>query len=266
MVSKRVLKIKRTSASQYGSTYSHSGYMFAFCSKIVNNEVALQSGFQSCREDLAGCLFYNKANTIQTDRSRYVVRHVTGDANGDGVKKWFDSKTEVGLKIINIMEARHGWPLTKMYNVKPLVRELNSYGSPRRLITFQKVLIGSSKWVRSPHMVSLCTLLFRLPVRVTKIFGNIKSYKALKEACSKCEKTQSGDGYHVALTSKFWDMLMSNFDRMFAGSTSKDNFKKANYKNCQYDEGISKLCRFNCRNKQISEKFGVLAKSAGLLK
>ena len=266
MISKKVLKVKNMRNEGYGSTYSHSGYMFAFCSKIVNNEVHQRSAFNSCREDLANCLFYNDKNTIHTDRSRYMVRHVTSDPNKNKTEKWFDNETKIGLRIVNIMEKRHGWPLTKMYNVEPSIKDVGkcSYGGPKQLITFQKVLIGSTKWVRSPHMISLYILLFRLPTRVPKKFGSIKTYKGFEEACNKCRGATSGDAYHVATTFKFWDMLMANFGQMFAGTTSKDNFKKVSYKNCQYDEGILKLCRFNSKNEQISGKFVALAKSAGL--
>jgi hypothetical protein len=190
---------------------------------------------------------------------------VTSDSNKNGVEKWFNAKTKMGLKIVNIMEERHGWPLTKMYSVEPSIKKVDcNYSSPKQLITFQKVLIGSTKWVRSPHMISLYILLFRLPTRVSKKFDSIKNYKDFEEACNKCKGATSGDAYHVSKTSKFWDMLMANFGQMFAGTTSKDNFKRTSYENCQYDEGILKLCRFNCKHKQISEKFVALAKNAGL--
>ena len=262
-MSKKVLKVKSKKGESYGASYSHSGYMFAYCSKIANNEVKQQSGFNSCREDLASCLFYDNG-AIHTDRSRYIVRHVTS-SKADKIEKWFGTKTKVGLRIVNIMEDRHGWPLTKMYDAGTQVRKLGSYdyGNPQQLTTFQKVLIGSSRWVRSPHMVSLYTLLFRLPTKV-KRFDSIENYEDLEKACKKCGGASSGDAYYVANTFKFWDMLMANFAWMFAGSTSKDNFKRANYNNSEYNEGISKPCRFECYNKQINEKFVALAKNTGL--
>jgi hypothetical protein len=266
MVSKRVLKVK-TLKGEYDSSYAHTGLMFAYCSKIINNEVKQTTNFCSCREDLASYLFYDKRNKMPIDRSRYIVRHIADGSNkkaSEAAEKWFNKTTEAGLRIVNAMEDRHGWPLSNMTDVIPNINKIPTdyHNSGRELITFRKVLIGSGKWLKSPHMISLYILLFRLGGN--RKFSSIKDYKGLSKACNACNAKQIGDAYHVFRTFKFWDMIMANFDKMFAGMPTRSNFKAEKYDGDYYDEGISKLCRFRCKNENISSKFVALAKKAGL--
>ena len=267
MVSKKVLKIgvlKR----DYQSHYSHTGLMFAYCSKITDNRVEQLSGFCGCREDLAGCLFHDTRGKIHINRSRYIVRHITSDTNTTVSEKWFNRATEAGLGIVNIMEARHGWPLTKMLDAESSVFELKAScgSSAKRLTTFRKVLLGSNKWVRSPHMISLYILLLRLGTR--NKFSSIKNYKKFAKVCGKCGSGQIGDMGHVARTFKFWDLIMANFDKVFAGLRTRDNFTKARYYSDYagyYNEGVSKLCNFQCSHKAINSRFVALANKANLV-
>jgi hypothetical protein len=258
MASKRILKVESINGD-YGSRWAHSGLTFAYCSKIVNNKVKPLSNFCSCREELAGCLFYDDRNKIPIDRSRYVVRHITASSNAVASEKWFDKTTEAGLRIVNIMEARHEWPLTKMLDVEPDVNDITNYDtSVRQLTILRKVLIGSNKWMRSPHMISLYILLFRLGTHSK--FSSIKSYKKLSEVCNTCSSKQFGDMGHVFRTFKFWDILMANFDKMFTGMPTRHNFNSAKYAHGHYDEGITKLCKFKCSNEKINSRFVALAK------
>ena len=264
MVSRRVLKVKPANGD-YSARWSHLGLTFAHCSKIVNNQVKQLSYFSSCREDLSSYLFNDdrfndERGKVSAHRSRYIVRHITGSPNSKASEKWFDKATEAGLRIVNIIEARHGWPLTKMFDVE----SSSIRYATQQLTTFYKVLIGSSRWKKSPHMISLYVLLFR--IGANSKFSSISSYEEISKACSTCRTSRlnDNDAARVARTFKFWDMIMANFDKMFAGMSTKDNFKAKGYGGDYYNEGISKLCDFGCSNKKINDKFVALAKSAGL--
>ena len=264
MTGERVLKVQMIKGNRYDSSYAHTGLMFAHCSKITNNVVKQMTGFCSCREDLASCLFYDKHNKIPIDRSRYIVRHVVAGNNTESSKKWFSTATEAGLRIVNIMEDRHGWLLTRMIDAGSSTSRIpaDHFNVARQLTTFYKVLLGSSKWVKSPHMISLYILLFRIASH--NKFKAVKNYDDFSKACNACTTNQFGDAGHVFRTFKFWDMIMANFDEMFAGMPTRDNFKGPRYGNDYYDEGTSKLCRFKCKNEKINNKFVALADKAGL--
>jgi len=250
--------------SNYIGLYTDLVRMFAFCSKITNDTVQQQSQFSQCREVMSHRLFENNP-TIHTDRLRYIARRTSINNRASATQWQFDKEFKTGLRIINIMEDRHGWPLTKMYDVDPIVRNLNYNGRPLKSLTFRKVLIGSSRWAISPHMVSLNLLLFRLPGTTPRIFRDIKNYEDIVAAYNRCRRARSttSDAYIVGVTFKFWDMIMANLNKLFAGKVGKIIFDKTSY-GSYFDEGISKLCTFKCSNRRINKKFAALAKKEGL--
>jgi len=237
--------------------YPHTGFMFAFCGKVEKGKTEQLTSFEGCREGLTCFIFDRNDYKIQTRRLRCLVRTISV-GNADERHELFEDQTNAGLRILNIMEEHNRWPLTKMRNVETKITE-PSQGYKKRT-TFTKMLEGSSKWMRSPHTLSLFFLLFRLSIR-NLAFLKVENYDQFKQMCKTYSygTATSGDKRNVRGTIQFWDPLMGKFDQMFKGTSVKSNYDKSEYTESYYSEGILKLCTFRTQNKKLSKRFTILA-------
>jgi len=278
MAKKKLLElvINKKYDGQY-SIYEHPNFSYAYCKEPEKGIVKQITEFCGCREDLSDQL-YNNRTRIPLNCLRLLVRIVmvkvdkpnaTKVAHDKQAIKNFGKHTKVGLRILNIMEKRHKWPLTQMFAVEPHIdeRHIDGWNEVSRSMTYTtylKMLEASNKWMRSPHMISLFALLFRLPNKLPKQFQSIKNYKDLEEACKRCRGADSGDRHYVATTFRFWDPLMANFDKVFDGLPFTKAYSTKNYSQYHYNEGIYKLCTFESSNSLISNQFAKVMKEAGL--
>lgn len=262
-------KILKLDQGPYNAMYLNNGFAFAHCSTVNKGVITQLTGFGACREGFTHQIFADSKHRLSTSRLRCLVRTVTMTPGKD-IKDQFGKQTKAGLEILNILEDHYNWPLTKMFDVNTTTLKTKRDQNPRR--GFVRLLVGSSKWLKSPHTASLFLLLFRLPTRHTS-FLEIKDYEQLMETCRKyaglpkpgskvAAKKVGGDKNYVAKTIRFWGPLMSNLNRIFKGTTIRGNFNKGNYRRYYGDEGISKLCNFACSNTKIQERFVALAKDA----
>jgi hypothetical protein len=251
MSKKKSIKVIKTAYKL--STYGHSGFTFAYCSRLENNSVWQLSECYKCREEIINRLFNN--HKLITNRARFIVHSVSKN----NIEKKFEEQTNLGLKIINMMEKRHKWPLTRMFGVDPLKIEYNIYyghGPNISNTLFRKVLIGSSRWVRSPYTLSLFILLFK--AGSIGRFKGVKDYEGLVKVCESY-KSPGGSSFYIVNTYKFWDILMSNFNRIFSKLPAKSNFDRSNYGTYSYSrEGIYKLCTLTSTNHKVNRRFRAL--------
>jgi hypothetical protein len=256
-MTKKGLKMVLYEQHNNWNDYPHAGFMFAFCGKVEKGETKQLTGFEGCREGLTCYIFDRSSYKIQTSRLRCLVRTISVE-NVDKRHELFEKQTNAGLRILNIMEKHNGWPLTKMQNVETRITEaLQGY---RKRTMFIKMLDGSSKWMRSPHTLSLFFLLFRLSAR-NSAFLKVENYEQFKQVCKTYiyGTATSGDKRNVRGTIQFWDPLMAKFDQMFKGTSIESNYDKSGYTESYYSEGILKLCTFKTQNKELSKRFTILA-------
>jgi len=262
MNKKKDLKLIEYKDQSRWSLYHQAGFMFAFCSEVdVDNRVRQLTVFEGCREGLVCRIFDRATYRIPTTSIRCLIRTIVVKNSGKG-REMFEKQTDAGLRILNIMERHSGWPLTKMLNVE--TREIPPVNNDGKRAIFMRMLEGSDKWMKSPHMLSLFFLLYRLSTRSSK-YLTVKNYKQFKEVCKEYSagSATSGDKHNVRNTILFWDTLMNDFDKMFKGLTARSNFDKRNYTDTYYNEGISKLCSFQTANIKIDERFVALACEVG---
>lgn len=269
------------SPKKFGNHWAHLTPAFAFAGAPKNNKVPQLTGFMGCREDLCECL-YGKSRKIPRGRLRLLVsvgtkrtdyrkdlRHIRGIRqelpSALGVSRAFHKQVATGVRLLNIMEKRHGWPSTKLYKVKSKKHSWrDSWSNEKKSInTYIRFVEASRRWIRSPHMLSLFTLILRAPSGIEEL-ATVRSYKALKAVCLKCRDIDEGDSRHIALTFRFWDILMGDYGKMFAKLPIKYVFKKGNYESA-YGEGVTKLCELDCSNDELGERFEKLVRKAGLI-
>lgn len=263
MEKSKKLKIVESPEHVGAGLYTNSSFTMAYCAKPARDNTVKQiTIFEACREGLTYRIFDNKSYNVPTSRLRCLIRIIVSSKEPDSSFKTFEKQINAGVKILNIMEERHGWLLTKMSDIeaRKIGSEPRSSGMGRTV--FAKMLTGSSKWMKSPHTLSLFFLLVRLGNKNSMFIG-LKNYKELMEVCGQFSTRSSSDGYHIRKTCKFWDPLMADFNKMFKGLPLESNFRPGNYRT-YYDEGITKLCNFKTTNPKIKSRFAALAKNANI--
>jgi len=276
MAKVRIIKLNPGKADRYRmSVYDHTHLMYAFAGKPLEGEVKQLTRFVSCREELIKFLFDYRTSKIPRSRLRILVRNIR-PGTGQKPYKPFERKTTRGLRVLNIMEEHYSWPLTIMHDVEESPVTLPASfirGRTSPSVTYLKLLEASSRWMRSPHMLSLFTLLFRLPssTRRFSLASVNKTYESLMVACKGCTTSSHGDNYNVAKTFPFWEAIMTDFDKMFTGIPFTRAFDFTKYVDKSWpnrrnwgDEGIAKLCSLKSGNEEITSRFKDIVKQAGL--
>lgn len=272
MTKPKALKLINVSTSLW-PMYANIGFAFAHARREKNRVIQITE-FDTCREAFANRIYDDvseKEHKLNDRKLQCLVRIAISAHDYDGREKKFEKQTKTGLNILNILEDHYNWPLTKMFSVEPFTVWPDGR-SPRR--NFSKLLVGSSKWRKSSHIVSLFLLLFRLPTKSMK-FYKVENYEQLIKLCRQYSglpepgskdfaKMVSGDKYNIARTIKFWGLLMTDLNKLFRGMTSKSIYDKADYGQHYRNEGISKLCGFRSSNSKINKRFAILAKNAGV--
>jgi len=252
--------------------YGHLHIGWGFCTKPnAANESTIVSQLGYCREGLTAAMYshmtpgtVNYYVGLDKNRLRLIARIILNERSGPEIKekqiaKFFKSLS-AGVKMINVLEERHGWRLTKLYDTEHAIH--------RDLVT--KMLVGSSKWMKSPHMLSLFCLLIRIATKSVALFAESKvgdfesigkAMKAYGKPPSKNEWGISDQGY-IHTVWPYLDKLMATYSEFFKGTALEDNWVPA--KNGSggrhYNEGIYKLCRGNTSHTLLSRRFSDLKK------
>jgi len=289
--------------SSYGSltTYDFSNMRMTFCSAPDRkNTVKLINYFDSCRETVCHflraqvetnpCKFklWKEGSKIDTKRTRLALYHKACNRCSEETAQKFaeekDAEMAVGLKLVNHYERKFGWLITKINKIdyKTLNENTNSrermryifysgeYGDRTPNINIY-IVVGSSKWLRSPHTLSLYLLLLRLGTRGVK--GEFETHEEFLEEIKVFAGRASGsidnptcrDAGHVAKTYKMWDTLLENHSKLFAGKSIKRLYHKDYLVGKDgFNEGITNLCTGYSRDSELSKKFISLCKDSGI--
>ena len=264
MKDKQILKVKNI-YDGINYEFGHDEFMYAYCSEPVNGVVKQLAEFHDCREETTEEVFDDN-RLIPKGKLRYIVRVISDQSAPGRHRKKFDRNTAAGVRILNIMEKRHGWALTKMVDVEEsrYVKPTGFYSTGAEdiiLTAFRKVIMGSKRWSRAPHMISLFLLIFRLASKHHR-FAKIETYKDLADACN--QKYKFHDLEDVTKTFKYWDIVMSKYANIFANLSRKDNFNQKSYSDNYECEGVYMLCCAESNNKILNSRFKRLVKKAGM--
>ena len=257
-------KCSNSNFYDYGGQFDHAYLQWALCGyPTAKGEVKQLSGFDQCRETLC-CRIFDaiqlKKKSMPMDKLRIVVK--IGSFNSSpsiqtNCQKLMDKWTKAAIHVLNIIEKEHKWGLTKAYPIKPY-----SFGDKVYMI------VASKKWMRSPHMVSLFTLIFRIfgekSLR-TPSFMQLKSYKSVMQHIKEFSVKRGSDKSKVRASLKYWGPLLRNYSKMFRGHSMKDTFNRNNYRS-HAEEGINGLCDDRCTNHKLQERFNKVVKSQKVLK
>ena len=239
------------------ATYSSDYFEFAGVNGPDKDKViTLDYDTESCREALCEDFRDSEENgypKIAKDKMRLIV-YTRGPINSTKQRrKDFYDKTErrvaCGVKILNVFEREVGWPLTRMYKLKADL--------PNRNVFFY--VVGNYRWVKSPHLISLFTLLIRLGK--SEITG-FRSYNTLVE---KLTDPRGGGGSDKNFFRKYherWLLILQNYNQLFGKRSLEDLYAPAEtYGNGYFNDGINSLCDCDTLDVKLRKAFSKLLES-----
>lgn len=258
--------ITATLRGRLDNDYAFDGIKLAFCTSAVKRHVKQISDWVTCREDMMKSLRFRingRSEKIDIRRARLLVytraRYPSGALKDKGKyyateQKRSHTQLQASLKLIQHFERRLGWPLTRVYKVDHML-------SP---VAFIYMVVGSSRWQKSTHYLSLYLLMLRLGR--SGFQSKFEDHKELGEELATFARRRSDDAGFVRSTYHKWELFLQNQDKLFAGRNLKHIFKKSSLANDNngYGEGINQLCVGWSRDLALASRFKKLCEANGL--
>jgi hypothetical protein len=256
---RKVSVILTKDGSKFGySSYQFSQPKFAFISKFESGRVRRLSSFHSCREYL--CQDFLKKmrrswrkdtwnSEIDTKRLRLAIWTQTKYPKEH---KIHHEKAKQAVKVLNIIEKHLKWPLTKLYQLESDNMNANSALS---------MVVASCKWLRTQHLLSFYTLVFRFAFMANFKFSQVKGWPSLKKAMPEAaianyssSRIQSDAGY----LKRFLDIMgvLENYDRIFRPLPMSRNYSMkaiGNQDQC-FSDGISNLMKGYSNDSELKKR------------
>lgn len=235
------------SAPRTGNKQCHP---FVQCRDFLHDAVRVHITKGSC--SIFGFTYrYGKNPPVDMRNMRMLV---TKFNMKDTERKTFEKKMLCAREVINHYETIAGWPKTKLKYV----------GDEKRANVW--LFVGTGKWMKSPFLVSMYTLLIRLGDK----YKTLNKFKDTKDLVSKLQTVskQCSDndaGYLKSAYNKM-HLIIAEADRMFLkdGKTIDPTYLDKNIQLTNFHNhcGIFSLCS-NCSPKQtkhLEEKVRKLEK------
>jgi len=258
--------------------YDHDGPKIAFClPPDKQNRIRVVNYFDTCRETITGFLRAQlhkapkvKKNTIDTSRVRllfyFKINERYKPITVTRRTKLYDNNMLKALKIVNHLEKKYKWGRTNLQKISCKDQIKNRQGEDISDNIHLYMLVGSSKWLKSPQMLSLYMLLLRIPS-----WGLKAEFKTHREFIKELEDFSSSKGssynkkkdqsYVVQVYDKL-DLLFANYNKLFGRRTLKSFYDKNNYTlgDSGAREGVYKLCIGKSVDRDLDRRFQILCK------
>ena len=218
--------------------------LFAYVSPPKGGKVYAKTDFIFCREsfceylrtDLRGLTHFGiNINKLHMGLYR---RLPSNPKTLDKTTANFHQEVLFALQIVNTIEQHYGWPLTRAYLLE--IDESQSDILPCNKFYY---LTASKRWIKSPHMLSLYTLLIRIAATKPKLrkpeeITSLKTLFKYLDFLSARDHRQEVAFYHEH--GAHWEIILSNYRKLFASRTMKDLYYP-NTKSWFFTEGINTL-------------------------
>ena len=259
----KYFKLKE-SESVYGSILPR----FAIGNR-TKNIVKAVSYFVSCRETLGDSLRRKVNNSLIDTKALNLLIWFTAPGavavlkNGKSIRitennkenyfEWLSARHNKAiyraLYVLNVIEKELRWKRTTVKKV------VHSFSNKHSLYLFT----ASSKWMFSPPLLSLYTLIIR-----SGTFKNISRVKSINKLSAAYNKTtgkdvsnQNTDIMFLKEISPRLEKFFVNINKIYKGRDQKTNFSKSILEQGQhpFDEGITKLVKGTTGDKLVLERF-----------
>jgi len=255
---KLTIEFNDASISYIKKTPSHFREpLFAFVTAPQNGKIRTVTELTYCREshceyvrqELRGVRYYgidfNKLYMVICRR----VKHKSPTAVMD-----FKNQIAAAQKMLNVIEKHYGWPLTRVYAADPTQYMPVSW-------KFYHVA-ASKRWIKSPAMLSLFTLLFRIGVAETKfkLRRRIRSMKSLFATLDNlAERSSLHEVRYYNKHGHRWQLVLDNYKNLFSSRSMSDLYfpQSGGY---FFTEGINQLCDESSKDYVLNKTFCKIVK------
>lgn len=162
------------------------------------------------------------------------------------------------VKVLNLIERRLGWGRTSARQLKifPNMRERAAQIGDSRVY----YLTGSTKWWKSPHLLSL----FLLIIRNGRAFEGVKRIEDFGKNLDETKINTARDKQYLNLVARYLPVLLKNIDSLFFSDLGQKRLFSATSKDLLYDapnEGIHELLTGRSKVPALKERFKTLCQS-----
>lgn len=172
------------------------------------------------------------------------------------------------VELLNALEAEYGWPKSVCYRIEGTTHT-KQMTATRTLEMKSYIVEVSKRWFRSPHLISLVSLILRSgksfaklsksQLKSIKIRGGEEALDILKEAYIRDNK---GDTNRLKLVGKCLPAIMSQYQKVFGTTAMNRSFfpRLKDPRGSKYDmdlgglEGLDYLLRINGHNRGVASK------------
>lgn len=264
MLEPTVLKFTGESNDAYLYNYMTSKQpMFAWANRD-GNKVKKITAFYYCRE-----LFttYINNNLMGNEHYTYIDRPIERGKIQLIIimRKMYDKnrfdRVQSCINLLNVIERYYGWEESDAYNIKHVSKKIETDKLHNMYI------IGTKKWMKSIHMISLLILILR--VGSCYNFSQIANFKDLIKEIQKdpdkiFSKSTSERKYMVddwekltRILPKYTNIIMGDYNNLFKGFSFKYLYNDTLYIN---QEGISSLCDNTTEYTRLGNRLNFLYK------
>jgi hypothetical protein len=165
--------------------------------------------------------------------------------------KIFQDQVIAGQRMANAIEREYGWPLTKIYPADP---GTDNVASNNKFY----YIAASKRWIKSPVMLSLFTLLFRMSTNNQRFqFKNrITSMKSLFKVLDEiAPKISYGEMSFYRTHGKRWKLVLNNYQKLFGSRSMVSLYYPSAGGSYFFSEGINQICDENSKDKELNSAF-----------
>lgn len=250
---------------------------FGFVNHVNSEKIKCAHHLLFCREYISERIRNDKTSEIKKDKLRLVIsqkaiyhrhRHESNKELHLDTKaveqdlNLFKDEVFTSLKMINVIEKHYGWPLSKIYPV-----QIEKWKEKNLPINYgYYYIVASRRWLKSPAMLSLYLLLYRIVIkhkkfnfkREMKTLGDV--IKVLNLACDISPLPMELAFFKTH--GKRWKYVLDNYRNLFSSRKLKDLYKP-DLHSYLFTEGINELCDLRSKDEILNTKFSKIVKKSG---
>lgn len=221
---------------------------------IIHMTYCRESMCEYFRQDLRGLT----ARGIDKKRLHLLVFRRVNLQNHEKNLEVFRNQMGAALAIVNAIEKHYKWPLTKMYPT--IIDDTDVPGfRPNNGVYYVR---AGLRWIKSPVMLSMYLLIFRLAINY-KCYHSINKIKDIDSAFEVLKNTSESDRHqelaYFRVHGDKWRLVLDNYHRLFGTRDMKDLYqpKKGAF---FFAEGINKLCDESSNDLLLNRTFSKIVK------
>jgi len=239
--------------------------LFAFVTDPKDSKLKCKTDITYCRESI--CEYIRQDLRAVTNygiilSKLHMVIYRRLDITDIAAAK-FEGQVLAGQKMINIIEKRYGWPLTRIYEAVLI----NATKKERKANRFYYIS-ANRRWIKSPIMLSLFTLLFRIATSESK-YGfsqDINSFNDIFTVLGKlAQKEKRIELKYFKVHGHYWEAVLDHYNELFGQRPMADMYSP-DANGYYFTEGINTLCDGDSLDTRLASDFAKIVSRPSQLK